>query len=84
MIQKLTIEELDRQGSMRTMKISGFADGELEKLKSQPNLKAKQELLDMIDNRNGGMATCWHCGYGIYGVWFDNEFAYVRIGTSCD
>ena len=62
---QLTIEELDRQGGMRTMKISGFTDGELEKLKSQPNLKAKQELLDMIDNRNGGMATCWHCGYGI-------------------
>lgn len=81
---KLTIEELDRQGSMRTMKISGFADGELEDLKSKPNLEAKQELLDMIDNRNGGMATVWHCGYGIYDVWFDNEFAYVRIGISCD
>ena len=84
MINKLTIEELDRQGGMRTMKISGFADGELEKLKSKPNLEAKEMLMNMIDARNDGTATMWHCGYGIYGVWFDDEFAYVRIGTSCD
>lgn len=84
MIQKLTIEELDRQGGMRTMKISGFADGELEKLKSKPNMVAEEMLMNMIDARNDGTATVWNCGYGVYGTWFDDEFAYVRIGTSSD
>lgn len=81
---KLTIEAIDSTGGLQTMRVGGFLEGELEKLKAKPNLEAKEMLLNMIDERNDGRGTCWLCGYGVYGVWFDNEFAYVRIGTSCD
>jgi hypothetical protein len=46
--------------------------------------EAKETLIDMLDDRNQGQGTCWQCGYGVYGLWFDNEFAYLNVGTSCD
>ena len=67
-----------------TMRIGGFNDGELNELKSMEHKEASDKLLDMLDNRNNGEGTCWKCGYGVYGVWFDNEYAYVNIGSSCD
>ena len=69
---------------MDTMKITGFRDGELSELKSMEHYESKEKLLEMIDARNGGVATAWQCGYGIYGLWYDNEAAYLNIGTSCD
>lgn len=83
-MQKLTLEKKPCTRAMDTMKIGGFADGELEMLKRLPNHDARVVLLDMLDERNNGIATAWHRGYGIFGLWFDNEFAYLNIGRSCD
>lgn len=69
---------------LQTMKISGFENGELSELKSMGHTEAKEKLLEMLDSRNNGIGTCWDCGYGVYGLWFDNEYAYLNIGTSCD
>ena len=69
---------------MDTMRISGFADGELEELKAMEHSEAKQKLLTMLDERNNGLGTQWLCGNGVYGLWFDNEFAYLNVGRSCD
>ena len=69
---------------MQTMKITGFMDGELSELKSMEHKEAKEKLLQMLDDRNGGTGTQWICGYGVYGMWFDEEAAYFNIGTSCD
>lgn len=80
----LNIENMGRSGMLDTMKITGFADGELSELKSMEHYEAKEKLLEMLDNRNGGVGTCWQCGYGAYGLWFDNEAAYMNIGRSCD
>ena len=67
-----------------TMRISGFNDGELNELKSMEHGEACEKLLEMLDDRNHGCGTTWHNGYGVYGVWFDNEYAYVNVGNSCD
>ena len=83
-MNKLTLEKMPCTRAMDTMKISGFADGELDMLKRFPNEDAKQMLLNMLDERNNGIATCWHNGYGIFGLWFDNEYAYLNVGSSCD
>ena len=83
-MKKLTIDKIPCSRIMDTMRIGGFEDGELEKLKGMEHKKAKEKLLDMLDERNNKIATTWHNGYGIYGLWFDNEYAYVNIGTSCD
>ena len=81
---RLSIESIEVGNGMETMRIGNFAEGELQELKSLPNLDAKDKLLTMVDERNDGRGTCWYCGYGVYGLWFDDEYAYLRIGTSCD
>ena len=80
----LKIEEWQKTAGLQTMRISGFREGELNELKSMEHHEAVIKLLDMLDFRNMGKGTIWHNGYGVYGVWFDNEFAYVNIGSSCD
>ena len=69
---------------MDTMKITGFKDGELSELKSMEHGEACEKLLEMLDDRNGNIGSRWKCGYGIYGMWFDDEAAYFNIGNSCD
>ena len=81
---RLTIEPMDSMNGMQTMRIGNFAEGELQELKKLPNAEAKDKLLTMVDERNDGRGTTWQCGYGVFGLWFDNEYAYIRIGTSCD
>ena len=81
---KLDVNRIQRMGGMDTMKISGFGDGELSELKSMDHYEAKDKLLEVLDSRNDGIGTMWACGYGVYGMWFDNEAAYLNIGNSCD
>ena len=85
MMAKLTVEKWGSPiGGKQTMRISGFADGELNELKSMDHHDATEKLLDMLDHRNQGLGTQWMCGYGVWGVWYDDEFAYANISTSCD
>ena len=81
---RLTIERRPCTSGMDTMKITGFTDAELSELKSMEHYESKETLLDMLDNRNDGIGTQWSCGYGVYGLWYDNDAAYMNIGTSCD
>ena len=81
---RLTIDKMPCTGSLDTMKISGFTDGELSELKSMEHNESKAKLLDMLNYRNDGLGTAWACGYGVYGLWYDNEFAYLNVGRSCD
>ena len=84
-MKKLNIEtEESRGGSLVTKRITGFNDGELNELKSMEHKEAEEKLIEMLNSRNGNTGNCWAFGYGIYGVWFDNEAAYVNIGKSCD
>lgn len=82
---KLTVEKKEyNSAGLNTMKITGFSDGELSELKSMTNEEAQDTILEMLDSRNGGLGTCWACGYGVYSLWFDEEAAYMNIGRSCD
>jgi hypothetical protein len=82
---RLKIETVPYGGAgIVTQRISGFSDGELSELKSMKHKEAKEKLLEMLDDRNNGTGTAWMCGYGVFELWFDNEFAYMNIGSSCD
>lgn len=82
---KFTIETLPSgMRSMETKRISGFKEGELNELKSMPHEEAREKIVDMLNYRNNGIGSVWMCGYGIFGLWFDNEFAYLNVGKSCD
>lgn len=83
-MDQLNIEEIERNAGSVTNKITGFGEDEFYRLKMLPHKKAEVELIQMLDERNMSLGTQWACGYGILGLWFDNEAAYVRVGTSCD
>ena len=84
-MKKLVIGTIDSgRNGMKTMMIDGLTDEELKALKRLDNSVAKEALLKVLDERNDGIGTQWKCGYGIYGVWFDNECAFINIGDSCD
>lgn len=83
-MERLTITKQPCTGAMDTMKITGFSDGELSELKSMEHNESKEVLLNMLDRRNSGLGTQWACGYGVYGLWYDNDAAYLNIGKTCD
>lgn len=80
----LEIVEKQYSPGLNTLRIGGFEDGELSELKSMEHNEAREKLIDMLNRRNRGIGTSYACGYGIYGLWFDNEFAYMNVGSSCD
>ena len=80
----LSIEKRQYSSGMDTIRIGGFNEGELSELKSMEHHEAQDKLVDMLNNRNMGLGTVYACGKGIYSMWFDNEFAYMNVGTSCD
>lgn len=82
-MEKLTIEKRPC-GSLETVKITGFTEQELSKLKSMDHESSQDFLVEMLNARNNGIGTQWQCGYGIYSLWYDNEAAYMNIGKSCD
>lgn len=83
-MSKLNIREIPSgRAGIITKEITGFQDGELNELKSMEHGEAEEKILEMLDSRNGNIGTCWKCGYGVYGLWFDNEAAYMNIGSSC-
>lgn len=69
---------------LNLVKITGFGNGELSELKSMEHREAEAKLIEILDSRNGGIGSTWAHGYGIYEVWFDNDTAYMSIGSSCD
>ena len=81
---RLTIEKRQCTNSLDTMKITGFSDGELSELKSMEHYESKDALLAMLDSRNSGLGTQLTCGNGVYGLWYDNDAAYLNVGRSCD
>lgn len=80
----LKIEKERYSGGLDHVKITGFSEGELSELKSMEHGEAQLKLVEMLDSRNHGEGTRYACGYGIYGLWFDNEAAYLSIGSTCD
>ena len=84
-MDSLTLDTLPSGSKyLETKRISGFQEGELEELRAMPHGQAEQKLLDMLDERNNGCGSYYHNGYGVYGVWFDNEYAYMNVGNNCD
>ena len=81
---RLTITKQPCTGTLETVKITGFTDNELSELKSMEHYESKEALLNMLDNRNDGQGTLWAIGNGVYGLWYDNDSAYMNIGKSCD
>lgn len=68
----------------QTMKVSGFTYEELDALNSMYYQEMIDSVLEMLDERNDGLGTRWHNGYGVYHMWIRDNAVYVEIGNSCD
>lgn len=83
-MKSLNIEEREYMKDRKIVKVTGWQKSELSELKSMEHYEASEKLIEMLDSRNNGLGSRLHNGYGIYGVWFDNEAAYLNCGTTCD
>ena len=84
-MSKLTIES-PRQMIIGTQvkKITGFTDEEISELNSMDYREMKETVLNILDERNGNIGTCWACGNGVYQMWINDGAVFVEIGSSCD
>ena len=69
------------------MRVSGFSVEEMKELSKLPVMKMEERVLEMINQRNNGIGTCWHNGNGVYRVYISQmcpDSVFVEIGKSCD
>ena len=83
-MKALQIDSVGIDSGVATVRITGFEEGELEKLMQMPYGQMEQTVLEMLNERNHGVGTCWHNGYGVYGGWANVTGVYLKIGSSCD
>lgn len=84
-MEKLKLRKIDGGNrSLTTIEITGFMPGKLNELKSMEHRESLEKIVEMLNDRNENVGTCYACGYGIYEHWFDNEAAYINIGNTCD
>lgn len=77
----LTIET--KRGAFgNTHTVTGFTVEELERLRKMKD--PIDEVVSILDERNGRIGTCWECGYGIYGMSIGKESVCITTGSSCD
>lgn len=84
MTNPLTLERNPFGMGFDTVRIIGFTDEELYELKQLDHPDAINKVVELLNARNNGKGNELQCGYGIYGLWFDNEYVYLRVGDSCD
>lgn len=81
---KLTIETFREGLGVRCLKLTGFTPEELSELNSMDYREMKEKILEIADDRNDGIGTCWARGYGVYNAWIRDNAVYVEVGNSCD
>lgn len=84
MSKPLTVEKYREGVSVNVMKVTGFSEQELSELNSMEYREMIDTFLDILDQRNPKLGTCWHNGYGVFTVWINNWSVYAEIGKSCD
>lgn len=86
-MKRLTIDVAQRGVGTSLMKISGFNEAEWNSIFSVGTQSDQiDRALDILDVRNGNLGTCWHNGYGVYGISKSNEVGtlFLNVGTNCE
>lgn len=84
MTNPLTLERNPFGMGFDTVRIIGFTDEEMYNLRSLDHHEAIEKIVEILNDRNQGKGEEFRSGYGIYGLWFDNEYVYMRVGDSCE
>ena len=76
----VTLEQAYKDNTFTTMCIDGLSVDEMNEI------LAHHDSLGKIMTRHGmgGTYSCWHNGYGIYGIRHVGGHLFVQIGNSCD
>ena len=80
---KIAEQDSGRHG-IKTMRVTGFTNDELNQIRNAEHETAMDMTLDLLDRKNDGIGSCWVCGYGVYAMWMDDDSVYFNIGTSSD
>lgn len=81
---RLTIEIWRAGFGVNTLKITGFTEAEMEELKHCDYRDLKTRVVEIADERNGNIGTCWTRGYGIYNAWTNDNAVFIEVGSSSD
>lgn len=89
MAEKLIVERVTRgRMGIDTYCVKGFTEEELKQIKQtiadEGVLKAENMILDWLDDRNNGVGSAWHNGFGIYGFTMGEVGCCFDVGNSCD
>jgi hypothetical protein len=77
---KLTIQKEFSDRIYDTMCVDGLTVEEMSEVLLDNSALGKI----MTKHGLGGTYSCWHNGYGIYGIRHVGEHLFVTIGNSCD
>ena len=84
-MKPLKISEIESgRPGIKTMRVTGFSEDELSRIRGLEHSAAMDYALTILDNRNDKIGSCWLCGYGVYAMWMDDDSVYFNIGTGCD
>ena len=79
-MNNLTIKEEYRDRYYDTLCIDGLTVEEMNEI-----LSNHSALGDVMEKHGmGNTYSCWHNGYGIYGIRHVGGHLFVQIGNSCD
>lgn len=69
---------------IKTLELSGFTPEEFSELEHCDYRDLKKRVVEIANERNGNIGTCWEQGYGIYNAWTRGGSVFIEIGSTCD
>lgn len=77
--------ETFREGlGVRCLKLTGFSEEEIQELAHCDYRDLKKRVVEIANERNNNIGTCWERGYGVYNAWTHGNEVFIEVGVSCD
>ena len=83
-MEPLNIETFRHGFGVNTLKLTGFTKEEFYELEHCDYRDAKKMVVQIANERNGNIGTCWQRGNGIYNIWTRDDAVFIEVGSSCD
>ena len=80
----LKIEDFREGLGVKCLKLTGFSTEEIDELTHCDYRDLKKRVVEIANERNNGIGTCWECGYGVYNAWTRGNEVFIEVGNSCD
>lgn len=87
MSNRLSVETFRNGVGVKVWKVSGFSQEELYRLEHEDYRDMKQDVLNLLDERNSGLGSTWYRGYGVFSMFTNQNYPgciFVETGNNCD